>query len=129
VLKRTMHLIPRRINRHALAEAERWTRARMQGDGGIGAIYPAMANAVMALKTLGYGDDDPDYRRGLEAIDNLMTHPGAQTLGVPAEGNGGGAFSSSSPPRISIRPPGAIRHGADRTASVSPAIHRCGTPA
>jgi len=50
VLKRTMHLIPRRINRHALAEAERWTRARMQGDGGIGAIYPAMANAVMALK-------------------------------------------------------------------------------
>lgn len=96
-LKRTMHLVPRRINRRALAEAERWTRARMQGDGGIGAIYPAMANAVMALKTLGCGDDDPDYRRGLEAIDNLMIHSGAQVLGIPGEGSGGrGSFGSSS---------------------------------
>lgn len=72
LLKRYMHLVPRRIKARALAEAERWTRARMQGDGGIGAIYPAMANAVMALKSLGHGADDPDYQRGLAAIEDLM---------------------------------------------------------
>lgn len=72
LLKRTIHLIPQRIHDHALQEAVRWTRERMQGEGGIGAIYPAMANAIMALRTLGFPEDDPDYRRGLTAIDNLL---------------------------------------------------------
>ncbi len=53
--------------------AERWTRKRMKGEGGIGAIFPAMANAVMALKILGYREDDPDYQRGIKAIDDLLT--------------------------------------------------------
>lgn len=74
LLKKTLHLIPNRIKRKALDRAECWTRERMQGDGGVGAIYPAMANAVMALKSLGYSEEDADFMRGIEAIDNLMIH-------------------------------------------------------
>ncbi len=88
VLKRTMHLIPERIGKRALDEAERWTRARMKGDGGIGAIYPAMANAVMALKTLGCDERDPDYLRGLQAVDNLLIHGKLEAAALPADGSG-----------------------------------------
>jgi len=87
VLKRTIHLIPDRIRNHALDEAEHWTRARMKGDGGIGAIYPAMANAVMALKTLGCEESDPDYLRGLEAIDNLLIHSKIEVATMSTDGN------------------------------------------
>ncbi len=74
ILKRSVHLIPEFINRRAKKKAERWTRERMQGDGGIGAIFPAMANAVMALKVLGCQDDDSDFTRGIAAIDDLLMH-------------------------------------------------------
>ncbi len=99
VLKRTMHLMPERIRRHALDEAERWTRVRMQGDGGIGAIYPAMANAVMALQTLGCSECDPVYRRGMAAIDNLIVHRKLKVADLPADGSttrGYAAFDTSS---------------------------------
>ena len=52
--------------------AERWTREHMKGEGGIGAIFPAMANAVMALKVLGCREDDSDYKRGIKALDDLI---------------------------------------------------------
>ncbi len=86
LLKRCMGLIPGRVRRRALDEAERWTRERMQGDGGIGAIYPAMANAVMALKTLGCGENDPDYQRGLRAIDRLLIHTEQAQVVLPDDG-------------------------------------------
>lgn len=95
-LKRTMHLMPGRIRRHALDEAERWTRARMQGDGGIGAIYPAMANAVMALKTLGCSESDPDYLRGVAAIENLLIHRTLKMVSLPADDSANVAFDNSS---------------------------------
>ncbi len=44
----------------ALAKAERWMCERM-GDGsdGLAAIFPAMLNSIIALKTLGYANDHP----------------------------------------------------------------------
>lgn len=72
VLKKTNGLIPSSIHKKAINEAVKWTVDHMQGEGGIGAIYPAMANAVMALKVLGHPESDPDYQRGLKAIDELI---------------------------------------------------------
>jgi len=63
--------------------AEKWTRAHMKGEGGIGAIFPAMANAVMALKVLGYPEDDPDYRRGIKALDDLVLDKGKEAFCQP----------------------------------------------
>lgn len=85
VLKRVLRFSPSRLRQRALAEAEAWTRAHMQGEGGIGAIFPAMANAVMALRELGCPEDDPDYLRGLKAVDDLLLHrTGAKTDPCPS---------------------------------------------
>ncbi len=72
ILKHFSHFFPESTNRKSLSRAVQWTLEHMQGEGGIGAIFPAMANAIMALKVLGYPQDHPDYLRGVRAIDNLL---------------------------------------------------------
>ena len=72
VLKLLEPMTPRWVRKEAVGRAERWMREHMQGEGGIGAIYPAMANAVMALKVLDYPQDDPDFVRGVKAIEDLV---------------------------------------------------------
>ncbi len=83
LLKRVDSRMPRAAREAAIRRAERWTRDRMQGEGGIGGIFPAMANAVMALKVLGYGPDDPDYARGLRSLDELLVDRGDEILCQP----------------------------------------------
>ncbi len=73
-LKKADPLMPNALRNRSLKRAEAWTRERMKGEGGIGAIFPAMANAVMALKVLGYRDDHPDFVRGMQAIEDLLVH-------------------------------------------------------
>jgi len=70
--KRGLRWVPRRLHDRAVRAAETWTREHMQGAGGIGAIFPAMANAVMALQTLGCTEGDADYQRGIQALDDLL---------------------------------------------------------
>ena len=72
LLKLLEPLTPHSVRARALGRAERWMRDHMQGEGGIGAIYPAMANAVMALKVLGCSPEDRDYVRGIDAIEALV---------------------------------------------------------
>lgn len=74
-LKKVDPLMPRVLRKKGFKLAETWTRERM-GVGGIGAIFPAMANAVMALKVLGYPDDHPDVVRGIQAIEDLLINQG-----------------------------------------------------
>ena len=72
ITKKNLRFMPRRLHAHAVTEAEKWTREHMQGAGGVGAIFPAMANAVMALRTLGCAQTDADYQRGIQALDDLL---------------------------------------------------------
>ena len=74
LLKKADPIMPRVLRKKGLKLAEAWTIERMKGVGGIGAIFPAMANAVMALKVLGYPDDHPDFVRGFHAIEDLLVH-------------------------------------------------------
>jgi len=83
LLKRADAFMPRTSRDRAIRLAERWTRERMKGEGGIGGIFPAMANAVMALKILGYPSDDPDFTRGLQALDALLLARGDEILCQP----------------------------------------------
>lgn len=62
---------PRRLRARALRAAEEWMVERMQGEGGLGAIFPAMANAVVALTCLGYPLDHPLVAQGLAALEAL----------------------------------------------------------
>jgi len=82
ILKMADPLIAGALRARATRLAERWTVERM-GEGGIGAIFPAMANAVMALRVLGYSDDHPDVVRGLKAIDDLLVDQGTEAFCQP----------------------------------------------
>ena len=64
-------LVRQPFRQRALRTAERWMLERMQGEGGLGGIFPAMANAVIALTCRGYGPDSPEVKKGLAAIEGL----------------------------------------------------------
>ncbi|MBE7182009.1 MAG: squalene--hopene cyclase, partial [Terriglobus roseus] len=56
-----VHIRP--LRRKALKKAEQWMLERFEGSDGLGAIYPAMLNAIVALRSLGYSFDDPQMIR------------------------------------------------------------------
>jgi len=64
-------LVRQPFRQRAIRMAERWMLERMQGEGGLGGIFPAMANAVIALTCRGYGLDSPEVTKGLAAIEAL----------------------------------------------------------
>jgi len=82
-LKKADPIMPRVLRKKGLELAETWTLDRMKGEGGIGAIFPAMANAVMALKVLEYPDDHPEFVRGIQAIEDLLVDQGDESYCQP----------------------------------------------
>lgn len=82
-LRRFDRYFSRKLRDKSIQLAEKWTIEHMQGEGGIGAIFPAMANAVMALKILGYPEDHPDYVRGIKALDDLVLERGNEVFCQP----------------------------------------------
>jgi squalene-hopene/tetraprenyl-beta-curcumene cyclase len=62
----------KKIRGRALREAEHWMLDRMQYSDGLGAIFPAMMYAIMALDALGYERDHPDLLRAIEQFDGLI---------------------------------------------------------
>jgi squalene-hopene/tetraprenyl-beta-curcumene cyclase len=73
--------VPRPFRGRAIREATRWLLERMRGEGGLGGIYPAMANSVVALTCLGHPLDHPAVRKALAEIDALRIET-ADTLRV-----------------------------------------------
>ena len=65
-------LIPARMRKRALRKAEDWFVQRLNGDGGLGAIFPAMVNAYEALACLGYEADHPFRQTAKRAIQALL---------------------------------------------------------
>ncbi len=65
-------LSPPALRRRALDRAVDFIGKRLNGEHGLGGIFPAMANTVMAFHTLGYGKDDPRYADALSAIGKLL---------------------------------------------------------
>lgn len=62
----------------ALRLAERWTVERQEQTGDWGGIIPAMLNAMLALRAIGYDACDPVVVRGFAAIDAFtITSDGA----------------------------------------------------
>lgn len=83
ILKIIDPMIPNFIRNRALKRAERWMREHTKGKGGIGAIYPAMANAAMALRLLGASEDDADFQRTYQAIEDLVLDGDNETYCQP----------------------------------------------
>lgn len=58
---------------HALEKAEAWMVERMgEGSDGLAAIFPAMLNAMIALKCLGYADDHPVFAKAVRDFEGLF---------------------------------------------------------
>ena len=70
-LKSWERLGPRPLRGRALDVARRWLEERLAVPGGLGGIFPAMANAVLALRALGYSEDHPLVLGQLKEIENL----------------------------------------------------------
>ncbi len=65
-------LIPKALRAHALRRAEAWMVERLNGEDGLGAIFPAMVNALEALAVRGYSPDDPHRRDATRALQRLL---------------------------------------------------------
>ncbi|MDE2305771.1 MAG: squalene--hopene cyclase [Gammaproteobacteria bacterium] len=64
--------IPGAMRRAATARAERWVLERLNGEDGLGAIFPAMVNALEMMLILGYGKDDPRCETARRALRKLV---------------------------------------------------------
>lgn len=64
----------RMLREKALQKAATWMLEHLKGSGGLGAIYPAMANSIMALQCLGYDADDPLVVKALREIEELEVY-------------------------------------------------------
>lgn len=64
-----VHIRP--LRKRALKRAEQWMLERFEGSDGLGAIYPAMLNAIVALRHLGYSFDDPQLIRAMDEFEKL----------------------------------------------------------
>ncbi len=76
-------IIPWGFRRWAFRRCERWMVARLNGEGGLGAIFPAMVNAYEALDALGYGPDHPLRRTAKKALQLLLIERGDMTYCQP----------------------------------------------
>ena len=65
-------LIPTWLTKRAIEKALVFMKERLNGEDGLGAIFPAMANTVMAYHALGYGKDHPDFQIARKSIDKLL---------------------------------------------------------
>jgi len=59
VLRVVEPFLPRRTRRRAIDAALAFVHERLNGEDGLGAIYPAMANSVMMMECLGFAKDAP----------------------------------------------------------------------
>ncbi|HEV2731629.1 MAG TPA: squalene--hopene cyclase, partial [Terriglobales bacterium] len=60
----------------ALKKAEKWMLERFEMSDGLGAIYPSMLNAIVALRCLGYSLDDPQVIRAIDEFETLGIEEG-----------------------------------------------------
>jgi len=72
LLLRVEPFFPKAPRRRAIDKAVAFVMRRLNGDDGFGAIYPAMANAVMMFDSLGYAGDHPAVVAAGRAVDRLV---------------------------------------------------------
>ena len=68
----TRPLIPKKMHDLAIQRAKDWIIERLNGEDGLGGIYPAMAAAYQALLLLGMSKSDPLLITARKAIDKLL---------------------------------------------------------
>ena len=76
-------LIPAGTRARATRRAEQWTLERLNGEDGLGAIFPAMVNALEMMVLLGYPADDPRRVTAKRALQKLLVIEGDRAYCQP----------------------------------------------
>ena len=69
---RPSRIFPKRTRQRAIDRAVAWVGERLNGEDGLGAIFPAMANSVMMYDALGYPEDHPQRAIARKSIEKLL---------------------------------------------------------
>jgi squalene-hopene/tetraprenyl-beta-curcumene cyclase len=72
VLRRIEPAFPKGTRRRAIGKAVAFVTERINGEDGLGAIFPAMANSVMLYDVLAYKRDHPDYVTARASLEKLL---------------------------------------------------------
>ncbi|HXZ09667.1 MAG TPA: squalene--hopene cyclase [Paraburkholderia sp.] len=72
VLRMVDGLFPKYTRQRAIDAAVAFVDERLNGEDGLGAIFPAMANSVMMYDVLGYPADHPNRAIARRSIDKLL---------------------------------------------------------
>jgi squalene-hopene/tetraprenyl-beta-curcumene cyclase len=72
VLRVTEPMFPKRIRKRAIDKAVAFVTERLNGEDGLGAIFPAMANTVMMYDVLEYPKQHPDYVAARRSVEKLL---------------------------------------------------------
>jgi squalene-hopene/tetraprenyl-beta-curcumene cyclase len=76
-------LIPRRLREHATRRAEAWVQARLNAEDGLGAIFPAMVNALESMVVRGVPADDARRQGAKRALRRLLVTGALETYCQP----------------------------------------------
>ena len=72
VLRATEPFFPKGPRKRAIDQAVAWVTERLNGEDGLGAIYPAMANSVMMFDALGFPEDYPLRATARRSVEKLL---------------------------------------------------------
>jgi squalene-hopene/tetraprenyl-beta-curcumene cyclase len=72
LLRPAEKMFPNSSRQLAIEKAVAFVTERLNGEDGLGAIYPAMANTVMMYDTLGYAQDHPDFLTAWNSVRKLL---------------------------------------------------------
>jgi squalene-hopene/tetraprenyl-beta-curcumene cyclase len=64
--------MPKGTRARAIGHAEKFVTERLNGEDGLGAIFPAMVNSLLMFDAFGYGEDDWRVRTARAAIEKLL---------------------------------------------------------
>ena len=77
-LKLVEPLWPKSLRHRAIRACRDFVVERLNGEDGLGAIYPAMANSVMMFDCLGYPEDHPHRQLARTSVEKLLVHREAE---------------------------------------------------
>jgi squalene-hopene/tetraprenyl-beta-curcumene cyclase len=83
VLRAAEPWFPQKLRARATERAVAWVNERLNGEDGLGAIFPAMANSVMMYDALGVPADDPRRAIARRSIDKLLAAHDDETYCQP----------------------------------------------
>jgi squalene-hopene/tetraprenyl-beta-curcumene cyclase len=83
VLRAAEPWFPQRLRVRAIDRAVAWVDERLNGEDGLGAILPAMANSVMMYDALGVPAEDPRRAIARQSIDKLLAVHDEETYCQP----------------------------------------------